>query len=168
MTPTVRLVPMTPAAYERWRLRSVREYAAEQVAAGNWSAEGASERGEREFADLLPDGLATAGQDLWTIEDDGGRDVGILWVGPRRGHPDALFIWDIAVEPEARGRGIGRAALDALEAWARGAGYGRIGLHVFGSNEVARRLYARAGYIETDVMMERRLSPSGDGPGHAT
>lgn len=157
MTPIVRLVPMRPAAYDRWGERSVREYAAEHVAAGNWPAEGALERSEAEFSDLLPDALATAGQHLWTIEDDDGADVGILLAGPRRGHPDALFIWDFAVEPAARGRGLGRAALEALDAWARNAGYGRIGLHVFGSNDTARRLYARAGFTETDVMMEKRL-----------
>jgi GNAT superfamily N-acetyltransferase len=61
------------------------------------------------------------------------------------------------VEPEARGRGYGRAALEALHAWAREHGFERVGLHVFGSNEVARRLYLRTGYVETDVMMEKRL-----------
>jgi hypothetical protein len=32
-----------------------------------------------------------------------------------------------------------------------------VGLHVFASNETARRLHARAGYVETDVLMERML-----------
>lgn len=149
---------MIPSAYDRWRATTVRDYAAEHVEAGNWPATGALERADREFRELLPDGLATTGQQLWTIEDDAGHEVGKLWVGQRHGQPDdALFIWDIAVEPEARGRGIGRATLDALDSWARDAGYGRIGLHVFGSNDVARRLYARAGYVETDVMMLKRL-----------
>jgi GNAT superfamily N-acetyltransferase len=49
------------------------------------------------------------------------------------------------------------AALEALHAWAKVHGYERVGLHVFGSNDTARRLYDRAGYVETDVVMEKRL-----------
>jgi GNAT superfamily N-acetyltransferase len=155
--PPVTLAPMTQPIYDAWRDRSVREYAAGHVAAGNWPAEGSLARAGAAFDELLPDGLATAGQQLWSIRDSGGAHVGILWVGPRPNVPDALWIWDIMVEPEARGRGHGQAALEALHAWARDHGYGRVGLHVFASNDVARRLYRRVGYVETDVTMEKRL-----------
>jgi RimJ/RimL family protein N-acetyltransferase len=157
MTSAVRLVPMDPSGYERFRTRLVREYATDKVAAGNWPAEGSLERSQTEMHELLPDGLATPGNWLWTIEDEAGRDVGDLWIGPHASDREAVYIFDIEVRPEARGRGIGRAALDALDAWARDAGYPRIGLQVFGSNDVARRLYARAGYVETNVLMEKRL-----------
>jgi ribosomal protein S18 acetylase RimI-like enzyme len=53
--------------------------------------------------------------------------------------------------------GFGEAALEALHAWAREQGYDRVGLHVFGNNDVARRLYLRTGYVETNVQMEKRL-----------
>lgn len=155
--PHVSLVPMSPEVYEAWIDHSVREYAAGHVAAGNWPEEGSVERAQAEFDSLLPDGLQTAGQTLWSVKDADGRHVGMLWVGPRPRVPESLWIWDIEMEPEARGRGYGQAALEALDAWARGHGYTRIGLHVFGSNEVARRLYERTGYTTTDVMMEKVL-----------
>jgi GNAT superfamily N-acetyltransferase len=109
---------------------------------------------------VLPEGLATPHHLLWSIHAADAGHVGVLWVGPR--HPErpsaeALFIWDLEIEPEARGRGYGEAALEALHAWAREHGYRRVGLHVFGANAVARRLYLRTGYVETDVMMEKRL-----------
>jgi GNAT superfamily N-acetyltransferase len=148
---------MNQAIYEAWRQRSVAEYAAEHVKAGNWEAGEALQRAGAQFDELLPDGLATTGQSLWSIRDADGRHVGILWVGPRPRTQKALFIWDIAIEPEARGRGLGQAALEALHGWAREEGYERVGLHVFGSNDVARRLYLRMGYVETDVQMEMRL-----------
>jgi GNAT superfamily N-acetyltransferase len=156
--PSVTLAPMTQATYEAWVARTVPEYAAEHVNAGNWPAEGALERAAAEFSHYLPDGRATPGHHLWSILDAAGSSVGILWTGPRgSGAPGALFIYDIAIDPEQRGRGYGRAALEALHAWARAHGFGRVGLHVFGSNDTARRLYLRAGYVETDVMMEKRL-----------
>jgi ribosomal protein S18 acetylase RimI-like enzyme len=71
--------------------------------------------------------------------------------------PDSLWIWDIEMEPEARGRGFGQAALEALHARAREQGYRRVGLHVFGSNVVARRLYERTGYEISDLVMEKPL-----------
>jgi ribosomal protein S18 acetylase RimI-like enzyme len=155
--PQVRLEPMSPEIYERWRGGSISGYAAEHVKAGNWEAAEALEKAQGQFDELLPDGLATAGQQLWSIRDGEGRHVGILWVGPRPRARKALFIWDIAIEPEVRGRGLGQAALEVLHAWAREHGYERVGLHVFGSNDVARRLYRRTGYVETDVQMEKWL-----------
>ena len=156
--PSVTLVPMTPAIYEAWLARTVPEYAAEHVNAGNWPAEGSLERAAAEFGDYLPAGLETPGHLLWSVRDAAGAHVGILWAGPRGSDtPGALFIYDIAIDPEWRGRGYGQAALEALHAWARANGFDRVGLHVFGSNDTARRLYLRTGYVETDVIMEKRL-----------
>lgn len=148
---------MTPEIYVAWVDKTTAEYAQEHVSAGNWEAEGALAKAKAQFAELLPDGLATHDQQLWSIQDVEGRHVGIIWVGPRPNTERALFIWDVAIEPEARGRGLGQAALEALHAWAREHGYERVSLHVFGGNQVARRLYRRSGYVETDVQMEKRL-----------
>ncbi len=148
---------MSREIYDAWVEQTTEEYAAGHVAAGNWPAECSLERAQEEFRTLLPDGLQTKDQELWSIRDADGRHSGILWVGPRRNVPGALFIWDIEVEAEARGRGIGQAALEVLHTWARDHGYDRVGLHVFGANDVARRLYLRLGYLETDVAMEKRL-----------
>jgi ribosomal protein S18 acetylase RimI-like enzyme len=41
--------------------------------------------------------------------------------------------------------------------WASEHGITQIALHVFGSNDVARRLYLRSGFVETDVSMVKRL-----------
>ena len=71
----------------------------------------------------------------------------------------------MAVEPAARGRGIGAALLAAAEREARAAGADRIALH---AQAHARELYARAGFAERGevfeeagiehVLMEKRLA----------
>jgi ribosomal protein S18 acetylase RimI-like enzyme len=147
---------MTDAAYAAWRERSVREYAAEHVKSGGWTAEEAPAMAEAQFAQIMPNGLATPGQFLWTVRDATGADAGILWVGTER-RPGHAFIYDIEIDDERRGQGLGTAAMLALEEWARAAGIETIGLHVFGHNTGAWQLYKRLGYIETNVQMEKRL-----------
>jgi ribosomal protein S18 acetylase RimI-like enzyme len=154
----VTLEPMSVHAWEQWRVGAVRGYGADKVRAGTWPAEGAEARADREFTDLLPEGLATPGHELCSIVNEAGEVVGTLWYGPLHEVGDgSCFIWDIEVLAEARGRGYGRAALVALEPIARDRGYNAIGLHVFGDNEVARHLYRSSGYVETGVMMRKTL-----------
>ena len=52
------------------------------------------------------------------------------------------------VAPEARGQGVGAALVAAVEGWARGKGYVRMGLGVTSTNEPAIRLYTRMGFID--------------------
>ena len=152
------LEPMSVEAWEHWRAGAVRSYAKDKVRVGAWSADEAEERSEREFAQLLPDGLATPGHDLRSIVNEAGKVVGALWFGPLNEIGRGMcFIWDIEVVEAARGHGYGRAALAALEPIARDLGYDAIGLHVFGDNEIARGLYRSSGYVETDVSMRKAL-----------
>jgi len=59
----------------------------------------------------------------------------------RHGH-----ISTIVVSPDAEGAGVGRALLDAAEAWGRERRYRFLTLNVFERNAAARRLYERAGF----------------------
>jgi GNAT superfamily N-acetyltransferase len=53
------------------------------------------------------------------------------------------------VDPGARGRGAGRALLDAAIAWARSRALDRLELWVTKGNAPAERLYERAGFADT-------------------
>lgn len=55
-------------------------------------------------------------------------------------------IADIAVTPDARGRGVGRALLDEIIVDLRGRGVRTLYLEVRESNAAARRLYASRGF----------------------
>jgi len=94
----------------------------------------------------LPEGVASAGQELFVAEV-GGVEVGVLWFGMRtRGGRPHAFILDIEVGAEHRRRGHGRAMMLAAEREAVRLGAESIGLHVFGFNTGAIRLYEGLGY----------------------
>jgi ribosomal protein S18 acetylase RimI-like enzyme len=57
-----------------------------------------------------------------------------------------LGLFDIVVDPAARGRGLGECLVRGLLAWGRGAGARASYLQVMLDNAPALRLYARVGY----------------------
>ena len=64
---------------------------------------------------------------------------------------------DLAVLASARSKGVGAALLDACEDLARAAGQRWLRLGVLAANERARAFYARQGYGEILLTLEKRL-----------
>jgi ribosomal protein S18 acetylase RimI-like enzyme len=154
-----RLEPMTQARYDAWLETTIRDYAAEKVASGNYPDDGSSlERSKAEFDTLLPNGLQTPNHEILSMVDDEGHDVGYLWFTQEDRAPGrVVFIYDIAVDPAFRRLGHAQAALAYAEAYARDHDCIGVMLHVFGSNTGARALYLKAGYDETNVIMLKRV-----------
>ena len=67
------------------------------------------------------------------------------------------FIVYVAVEPEARGRGIGRSLMEAAEAAARERGLPYLTFMVTEENHAARELYAQLGYVTERRQLCKRL-----------
>ena len=63
-------------------------------------------------------------------------------------HLPSAHLEAIAVAEIAEGRGVGKALMEAAEVGARERGALSMSLHVFSTNERARRVYKRAGYDE--------------------
>ena len=152
-----RLVPMTEDAYARYIERAVVDYAKENVAGGRWPEKGALERSREDHAKLLPQGLATPQQHLFTIRDEArATDVGVLWLAVTESPSGRSgYVYDVAIEPEHRRRGHARAAFVALEDVARELGLREIGLHVFAHNPGAEALYRSLGYRVTGTNMQK-------------
>ncbi len=115
----------------------------------------------REQAALLPQGLATPGHHIWTVRADG-SPVGHVWLAVR-GAPTGgrqAHLFDVEVAPEARGRGLGRAAVLAAEDAARGLGARRMTLNVFAHNTPALRLYDTLGYAVTLTFLTWPVAPT--------
>lgn len=150
---------MTQARYDVWLEATIREYAAQKVASGNYPDDGNElERAKAEFDELLPNGLQTPNHEIRSMIDDEGRDIGYVWFTPEDRPPGrVVFIYDIAVEPAFRRRGHAQDALAAIEGYAREHGCIGVMLHVFGANTGARALYQKAGYEEKNVLMLKRV-----------
>lgn len=54
---------------------------------------------------------------------------------------DVCYLQDLFTAPEARGKGVARALIDAVADWARDQGCERVYWHTKESNVTARRLY---------------------------
>lgn len=153
----VTLRPMTAEEYAAYYDHSIRGFAEQMVELGGQrDAEAAWAESERQMLMLMPDGLETEGQHLLVAESEGER-VGIVWVGARQDRTDLWWIWDLEIDEGLRGRGHGRAAMLAAEAYVREHGVERLGLNVFGGNAAAIRLYSDLGYGVDAQQMSKHL-----------
>ncbi len=97
------------------------------------------------LAEASPD---TALLIAWVEEGGQAKRAGFVRVETERplfGKPYA-YLADLALAEWAEGRGLGQALLQHAEAWAAAQGLSHIRLHVFATNERARKLYQAAGY----------------------
>ena len=81
-------------------------------------------------------------------QEEGGSPT---WSWPR----DYLAVVDVSVLPDHRGRGVGRALLEAAEAEARDRGVAALDLMVAAPNDGARRFYERHGF-RADLVTYRK------------
>jgi len=146
--------------YPAFEQRLKADYVEDIVDSGFLPRADAEAKADRDLGTELADGLATADTHLFVVEDETGAAVGHLFVGVRpnqAGHRRA-FVYDVWISKAFRGRGLGRAALQALESEVHGWGLDRIELNVFGHNERARGLYRSLGYDELAVLMGKTLA----------
>jgi ribosomal protein S18 acetylase RimI-like enzyme len=131
------------------------EYLRDLLGAG-MSPEEASKNVERNRDQLFVDGEPIEGQFIFDVVGDDGV-VGSLWLGNRPGS-DEWYIYNIVVEADRRGRGLGRSTMEAAEAYVKAHGGHRLGLNVFGPNAVARSLYESMDYQVMAVSMFKDIS----------
>lgn len=158
----VRLEPMTDARYREWTEQTITGFADQQIASGVMNPTAVHAYAEEQFDLLMPQGLLTDHQHVWSAFDDAAEDeVGYLWLGlrPRDDRLPGLqaYVYDVAVRPELRGRGYGRAIMRAGQERAAELGASAIRLNVFGHNAAARGLYESLGYDTVATLMHKDL-----------
>ena len=89
----------------------------------------------------------------WVAVDDAGSPVGYVLVDEVDG--DA-HVEQISVRPDQQGRGVGRALLDQVRAWAAEHDRGAISLTTFSDVPWNRPLYEHLGF---EVLAEDRIGP---------
>lgn len=147
---------MTQNEYELFLERSISEYAAEHVRAGDWLESESLEKARKEFDTLLPQGLNTQDNFLYTLHD-GADAIGMIWMKVRYQPAKHGYIYDVYIEEKFRGKGYGKSLMFLLEEKAREMELISLDLHAFGHNHVARNLYETIGYEVTHVMMSKKL-----------
>lgn len=151
---------MTESEFQVYLKRSIENYAQEHVKAGNWDSTDALQKAEKEFLQLLPDGVASQNQHLLSIEDSNtGVKVGLIWFAEKhQASRSSAFIYDFLIYDEHRRKGYGGQTLNALEEKIKELGIETISLHVFGHNQAAIDLYRKAGYEITDLQMTKKVN----------
>ena len=153
------LYPMTEQEFSHYVTESTGDYAADKVASGEWTEDESLALAQEEINKLLPRGLATPDNYLFTLRAaPGSTALGVLWYAVRkRAGKQTAYIYDIVIRPEHQRRGYASAALQALEVEVARRGLAGIGLHVFGHNHAARSLYDKLGYTLSNIMMYKPL-----------
>jgi ribosomal protein S18 acetylase RimI-like enzyme len=153
------LDPMTKEEFGPYLEAGIRDFARQKVTSGEWSEYEAVALSRADHDRLLPDGVDTPDQYLYTVRDAAsGKAVATIWLAQRikAGRVEG-YIYDIEVHEKYRGHGYGRATMLAGIEKARELGAETVGLHVFGHNAPARALYRSLGFVETNVSMSLEL-----------
>lgn len=139
--------PLTPddaAAFQALRLRGLRE----SPASFGSSYEEEVDRPLEVVAERMSGDTVVYG--AW--DGDALVGVGGLYRATNRKARHRATVWGMYVAPEARGRGLGRALLEAVVAHARTVdGVHRLELGVETTNAAARQLYLRFGFTPYGV-----------------
>lgn len=123
----------------------------------------ATPQSEHFYASFLESQLEKARVVILVAEGDG-EVLGYTYAGLEgqdymslRGPAGVLY--DIVVDPDRRGQGIGGLLLDATLAALEARGAPQVVLSTAERNEAAQRLFARAGFRRTMIEMTRELHP---------
>ncbi len=107
--------------------------------------------------------LESEREDLLLAREDG-KVLGFALVQDKDTPPYPAFIprrytylMDLVVDPEHRGRGIGRALMGAVKEWAKSRNAEFIELGVLAQNEGAVRLYESLGFRDSRKIMQLDL-----------
>jgi len=150
---------MTSEEFEVYREKLIETYTQDNIKSGKYDAETALENSRKEVDTILQNGLHTEGHELLRIVDrSNGEKVGYLWINDLRSkRRNKVFIYDLIIFEKFRGKGYGKASLNALEQFVRELGVMSISLHVFAHNEVALALYKSLGYTITNINMTKTI-----------
>lgn len=159
-TTMIALTEMSEEEFQTYWSQSISDYALHHQQSGRWSEKEALSQATREYQGLLPQGRISPGNALLMIVDQRREQkVGILWYSIRgRAEKKELYILDIEIFEQFRRSGYATQTLQHLEGLACSLEVASIGLHVFGSNIPARRLYEQLGYAPTNIRMVKTVS----------
>lgn len=157
----VKLIKMPLSDYEHYMADAIQNYADDKIKANTWNENEAYELSVASFKKLLPQGIHTQHEYLFSVIEDPTREhIGFLWFHLEQGNGEPkLFVYDLIIFEAYRAMGYGKKTLVALDEKAQSMKVKYIGLHVFAHNKTAFHLYEQAGYKITDITMGKNIEP---------
>lgn len=143
-----RIDGMQTAEFDVYRSETPRRFALQGVESGAWTYEQGLKISEALFARLLPDGLLTAGNDLFVFRRaHDSALIGRAWVGDvnRFGQPERIIL-DFELAEAHRRTGVGARLLRLLLDECKRRGTTTLRCNIFGSNPEASRLAMHMGF----------------------
>ncbi|MEM4986245.1 GNAT family N-acetyltransferase [Collimonas sp. H4R21] len=158
MTTPIILRRMDKEDFDVYSVRAIPLLAAAQAAAYGTTLEGARNSAETAFRKIDADAEpAATGQHLYVVEADG-APVGAVWFDIRQsGKEHYAYLYDWVIWPEHRGKGYGKAAMQATEQRARENSASRLMLNVFTHNRFGADLYQRYGFVTASSILVKRI-----------
>lgn len=155
-----KLVRMTDGEFQMYLAYSIQDYAQSKINKGHWSEEEAPREAERQYQEMLPQGLQTSMHHFWMVMDTQlGRKVGIVWFALREqdGELQAL-VHDVKIYEEFRRRGYVTHASQLLAQKAAELGATMVSVRIFGHSPAAREMYEKLGYVVTETSITKKLT----------
>lgn len=145
--------PMLSKEFPIWWERFVSDWGDDLARVEDFAPGEARREAARRLERDLPAGMTTPGQHLFVVVE-GDAIMGDVWFSIGAA---GAFLEDLTIAPEARGRGIGKAALALVEGELRRRGQPHLDLHVYADNAPAIALYRGRGYRTTGLKMRKSL-----------
>jgi ribosomal protein S18 acetylase RimI-like enzyme len=155
----IRLRKMSNDEYFEYLKFSIPLYAEEKMKGEGLTPEYALKVAQESFDRILPLGHETENQFLYSIvHSDSSQAIGMMWFAKKTDvTPHYAYFYDLFLQKEFRGKGMGQALVPLAEAEVRRLGLGKIVLHVFEHNRIAIGLYEKNGFRTTNRFMAKDL-----------
>jgi len=161
--PKIDFHPLTDAQFGDYRAYFIADYGQEIALNYRVPLGQALAQAEAALAESFPDGKAQPGQRLLSIElsadpsmQTPAQPVGYFWLTDHE-RDDSVFINDFMIFAEQRNKGLGRAAMGALERQLKGQGVNQLKLRVAFENSRALALYQAVGFNITGLNMAKKI-----------
>lgn len=150
---------MTKEQYESFFKRIIPDYVAGTMIALRLSQEEATTFAQNQINEVLKEGQATPNNFFYAISDRETKEqVGHLWLFLKeKNNEKNLFIADIYIDEQCRGKNIGTQTLEWIDLKAKELGCALVSLHVFGHNQRAFKLYEKMGFSPFSIQMRKVL-----------
>lgn len=157
----VHLEPMRETQFQSYLETAVDDYAQAHLKSGDCAPEDALRLAQKDYQQLLPNGLQSKNNFLFSIHDDAlgeNEIIGMVWFAVKADRVvRSAFIYDLKICEGLRRKGYGRKVMERVEELVQELGIDAVGLHVMGYNLAARALYENMGYQITGIGMIKTL-----------